>query len=54
MTPPLCHRERAHIYLDDPHLRCRVKIAAAVQDLSGSEYCLLAIKSQRAWEGITG
>lgn len=52
MTQPAHNKARLNIYLDDPRLRRRVKIAAARQDLSVSEYCLRAIKAQLAHEGI--
>jgi len=52
MAQPTHNRARLNIYLDDARLRRRVKIAAARQDLSVSEYCLRAIKSQLAREGI--
>jgi plasmid stability protein len=42
---------RLNIYLPDPEVRRRVKVAAARRDLSVSEYCVRAILRQLAEDG---
>jgi predicted HicB family RNase H-like nuclease len=42
---------RLNIYVRDPLIRRRIKIAAAQKDISVSEYCLHAITDQLAREG---
>ena len=41
---------RLNIYVHDPLIRRRIKIAAAQKDISVSEYCLQAIADQLAKE----
>jgi len=41
---------RLNIYVHDPLIRRRIKIAAAQKDISVSEYCLQAITDQLARE----
>lgn len=42
---------RLNIYLDDPELRTKIKIAAARRGVSTSAYCLEAIREKLAREG---
>jgi len=42
---------RLNIYVNDPTIRRQVKIAAAKQDISVSEYCLRAITLQLIKDG---
>ena len=42
---------RLNIYINDPNIRRQVKIAAARQDISVSEYCLSAITLQLMKDG---
>jgi hypothetical protein len=42
---------RLNIYLHDPAIRRQVKMTAARQDLSVSEYCLRAITTQLGKDG---
>lgn len=42
---------RLNIYVDDPAIRKKVKMAAAKHDLSVSDYCLQAIVSRLTKEG---
>ena len=45
---------RLNIYVHDPLIRRRIKIAAAKKDISVSEYCLQAITDQLAKETEMG
>ena len=45
---------RLNIYVHDPLIRRRIKIAAAQKDISVSEYCLQAITDQLAREAEMG
>jgi hypothetical protein len=43
---------RLNIYLDDPELRTRIRIAAASDNVSLSAYCLEAIRRRLAQDGL--
>ncbi len=45
-------RPRLNIYLDDPTLREKVKVAAARRHMSISAYVLLALRRQLAEDGL--
>ena len=45
---------RINIYVDDSAIRKEVKLAAALRDISVSEYCLAAIREKLAREKSTG
>lgn len=42
---------RMNIYLDDPDLRRRVRVAAARQNISISEFCQIALEKELASDG---
>lgn len=43
---------RVNIYLDDPHLRIAIKVAAARSGITVSAYCLQAIRRRLADDGL--
>lgn len=51
MTKKKTRLARLNIYLPDPAIRRQVKMSAAKQDLSISEYCLRAITTQLIKDG---
>jgi hypothetical protein len=44
---------RINIYLDDPELRAQIKIAAARQGVTVSNYCLEAIKHRLSTDDVS-
>ncbi len=52
MVRPRADYERLNIYLDEPELRQKIKIAAAQRGVSASAYCLDAIRAKLATDGL--